>query len=52
MDRVMELCLFHDIGEAVTGDIPAFEKTDSDEQREAMMLDVIADKLLSPVKKN
>ena len=25
MDRVMELCLFHDIGEAVTGDIPAFE---------------------------
>ena len=26
MDRVMQLCLFHDIGEAVTGDIPAFEK--------------------------
>lgn len=51
MDRVMELCLFHDIGEAVTGDIPAFEKTDSDEQREAMMLDVIADKLPEPCKK-
>ena len=35
MDKVMEMCLFHDFGEAVTGDIPAFEKTDADEQTEA-----------------
>lgn len=35
MDRVMEMCLFHDFGEAVTGDIPAFEKTDAHEQTEA-----------------
>lgn len=26
MDKVVAMCLFHDIGEAVTGDIPAFEK--------------------------
>lgn len=34
MDRVMEMCLFHDFGEAVTGDIPAFDKTKADEQTE------------------
>ena len=26
MDHVMKLCLFHDLGEAVTGDVPCFEK--------------------------
>lgn len=34
MNRVMELCLFHDLGEAVTGDIPAFVKTEADEKTE------------------
>lgn len=28
MDKVVSMCLLHDIGEAVTGDIPAFEKND------------------------
>ncbi len=28
MDHVMKLCLFHDLGEAVTGDVPCFEKKD------------------------
>lgn len=32
--RLLELCLVHDLGEAVLGDIPAFEKTDSDENAE------------------
>lgn len=31
MDRVIQMCLFHDMGEAVTGDIPCFEKTEGDE---------------------
>lgn len=31
MDRVIQMCLFHDMGEAVTGDIPCFEKTGRDE---------------------
>ncbi len=34
MDRVMKMCLFHDLGEAVTGDIPAFVKTDEDREVE------------------
>ncbi len=35
MVRVMEMCLFHDMGEAFTGDIPTFVKTDADEEKEA-----------------
>ena len=34
MNRVMELALFHDMGEALTGDIPAFEKDKEDEKKE------------------
>lgn len=30
IDRVIRMCLIHDLGEAFTGDIPAFEKTESD----------------------
>lgn len=33
-DKVIRMCLVHDLGEAVTGDIPSFEKTDSDEAAE------------------
>ena len=45
MDRVMQLCLFHDIGEAVTGDIPAFEKTEKDRRRERDVLQEIPSRL-------
>ena len=34
MDRVVQMCLVHDLGEAFTGDIPSFQKTQADEQRE------------------
>lgn len=34
MDHVMRLCLFHDLGEAVTGDIPCFEKKDCHREAE------------------
>ena len=33
-DKVIKMCLIHDLGEAITGDIPSFEKTDSDEVAE------------------
>ena len=33
-DKVIKMCLVHDLGEAITGDIPSFEKTDSDEAAE------------------
>ena len=32
--KVIRMCLIHDLGEAITGDIPSFEKTDSDEAAE------------------
>ena len=31
MDKVIRMCLIHDFGEAVTGDIPTFEKKEVDE---------------------
>ena len=48
MDRVMELALFHDMGEAVTGDIPAFEKTGEDEKTEGEVQEEIAGLLPAP----
>jgi len=32
--RVVKMCLIHDIGEALTGDIPSFYKTKQDEEKE------------------
>ena len=34
MVRVVEMCIIHDLGEAVTGDIPTFRKTEQDVQVE------------------
>ena len=30
MNKVIKMCLIHDLGECFTGDIPTFEKTDED----------------------
>ncbi|MBR4549746.1 MAG: HD domain-containing protein [Oscillospiraceae bacterium] len=38
MDRVLRMCLIHDLGEAFTGDIPTFRKTEADERREETLL--------------
>lgn len=38
IDKVIKMCLIHDIGEAFTGDIPAFEKTVMDEETETRLL--------------
>lgn len=32
MNKVMKMCIIHDLGEAFTGDIPTFEKTETDEK--------------------
>ena len=37
--KIMKMCLIHDLGEAFTGDIPAFEKTERDSEKEADVLD-------------
>lgn len=34
MNKVIRMCLIHDLGEAFTGDIPSFEKTADDSTRE------------------
>ncbi|CEK33979.1 HAD superfamily hydrolase,5'-nucleotidase,HD domain [[Clostridium] sordellii] len=34
MDKVIRMCLIHDLGEAFTGDIPTFEKKDEDSKKE------------------
>ncbi len=38
MDRVTRMCLIHDLGECFTGDIPTFNKTKADEEREISLL--------------
>lgn len=38
MDKVIRMCLIHDLGEAFTGDIPSFDKTAGDEDKEEALL--------------
>lgn len=38
MDKVIKMCIIHDLGEAFTGDIPTFEKTAANEQTEEELL--------------
>ncbi len=38
MDKVIRMCLIHDLGECFTGDIPTFDKTAADEDREEELL--------------
>lgn len=38
MDKVIHMCLIHDLGEAFTGDIPSFNKTKDDEKREKKVI--------------
>ena len=48
MNKVIKMCLVHDWGEAVTGDIPAFDKTADDDAVEdeaiAYLLSLLPDK--------
>ena len=48
MDRVIRMCLIHDLGEAFTGDIPSFNKTQADEAREETLLFRWVDSLPEP----
>ncbi len=38
MDKVIEMCIIHDLGECFTGDIPTFDKTQANEQTEENLL--------------
>ena len=48
IDRVVRMCLVHDIGEAVTGDIPTFRKTDADRTVEDRAVNGLLDSLPEP----
>ncbi len=48
IDKVIKMCLFHDIGEAFTGDIPSFVKTESDDRLEREILLDWANSLPAP----
>lgn len=48
MDKVIRMCLIHDLGEAFTGDIPTFDKTHADENREAALLNDWVNSLPAP----
>lgn len=48
IDRVIRMCLVHDIGEAITGDIPTFLKTDADRVVEGREVDALISTLPDP----
>ncbi|MBR6219294.1 MAG: HD domain-containing protein [Clostridia bacterium] len=48
IDRVIRMCLIHDLGEAVTGDIPTFVKTDADRAVEGRAVDALIAALPAP----
>ena len=48
MDKVIRMCIIHDLGEAFTGDIPAFDKSADQEKTEEEMLDNWVSSLSEP----
>lgn len=48
LKKLMKMCLIHDLGEAFTGDIPTFEKSEKDEEKEASLLDEWVKQLPEP----
>ena len=48
MNKVIEMCLIHDLGECFTGDIPAFEKRSEHEANESALLDQWVSSLPTP----
>ena len=50
LDRVIRMCLIHDLGEAFIGDIPTFVKTEGDAQKEDSLFDSWVDSFPEPVR--
>lgn len=50
IDKVIKMCLIHDLGEAFTGDIPSFNKTKLDEENEKQQLYKWVEELPEPFK--
>ena len=52
IDKVVDMCLIHDLGECFTGDIPTFLKTDSDRKTEDDILNLWIEKLPAEISKD
>ena len=50
MNKVIRMCLIHDLGECFTGDIPTFDKTEADSATEDRLLHQWVDTLPEPVR--
>ena len=50
MDKVIRMCIIHDLGEAFTGDIPSFYKTKENEETEENLLYGWVETLPNPYK--
>ena len=50
MNKVIKMCLIHDLGEAFTGDIPAFYKTDADTDKEDAIFENWVDGFSEPTR--
>ncbi len=48
IDKVIRMCMIHDLGEVFTGDIPTFVKTSNDEATEEHLLNQWVDSLPQP----
>jgi len=48
MDKVIRMCIIHDLGECFTGDIPTFEKTSAHEVTEETLLNDFVQSLPEP----
>ena len=51
-EKLLSMCLLHDMGEAFTGDIPAFEKGPADESREEAVLAAWVEELPQPFRQD
>ena len=51
-DKVICMCLIHDLGECFTGDIPTFLKTDSDRKTEDDLLNLWIENLPAEISKD
>lgn len=49
IDKVIRMCLWHDIGEAVTGDVPTFLKNEAHEEAEKNEVDKLLSELPKPL---
>jgi len=50
INKVVKMCLIHDFGEAITGDIPSFYKTDTDTEKEKAAVTDLLEKLPDNIK--